>query len=200
MCGIWGFMGGKFLDYVTIDEIIRLAGTRGPHAHGAIWYDGKTWAENKMLGPVENNITYFQGLTVRGMLGHCRLATSGDIYNFNGIQPFMYKKFAFAHNGNFYNADQFRTPKETTASDSMILGRVIHNQRLKSILKSEYLNTPYVIVLMTKFGFITVRDWLPLYFKNDKQRGTVYICSREFEGSEITVNQKITEFKYERVA
>lgn len=201
MNGLWGYVSKGKLNKNIIRHIISLASTRGPHAHGAVWFDKSTeWVQSKILGPVDSFIDDYISLKAQVMLGHTRLATSGDVYDITSIQPFIFGKRAFAHNGNFYNAPEFRTMETIHKSDSYILGKIICEDSINPIVfRLGILNTPYVIIVMTLLGFTIVRDWLPLFIFKDKKNKSIYFCSREFEGANLIDNKKVVEVAYEGI-
>jgi glutamine phosphoribosylpyrophosphate amidotransferase len=98
MCGIFGYVGK--VPEVMLMELALLAESRGPHAFGLLyWKDGLHIC--KETGKIGNKLAHLQtAVGAAWMIGHCRLATSGNQADVNDTQPLLVDGQAIAHNGN----------------------------------------------------------------------------------------------------
>jgi asparagine synthase (glutamine-hydrolysing) len=97
------------------------------------------------------------------MIDYYRLAIN-DLTE-NGMQPFITDKSIFACNGEIYNHKQFRTGKEKTTSDCIVVMDMIEKSGIKTTLKN--INGDYAFVYSDGSRIIVARDPLgvrPLFY------------------------------------
>lgn len=82
MCGVFGFVGtdGEHVNLKTLAKIARVTETRGRHAFGFAWVDGKGRIKSyKQTGRVSDHLSLLDmAHDARMLIGHCRYATQGD--------------------------------------------------------------------------------------------------------------------------
>ena len=97
------------------------------------------------------------------MIDYYRLAIN-DLTE-NGMQPFITDKSIFACNGEIYNHKQFRTGKEKTTSDCIVVMDMIEKSGIKTTLKN--INGDYAFVYSDGSRIIVARDPLgvrPMFY------------------------------------
>lgn len=99
MCGLFAFTGPAAPDPAVLVAAATAAASRGPHGYG--------WATqpDRMLhyGPDLLDPAELATVTQPRIIGHCRLATSGDYRDRAGLQPAHARGHFLAHNGTIRN-------------------------------------------------------------------------------------------------
>lgn len=182
MCGLWGF-NNSYNSKININiakDIILKADERGGHSFGI--YGIKHNNDElifKSNGRVDNNIDSILDLirNCKYVIGHSRLATSGDISLFNS-QPIFTRDGAIVHNGNVIDYKQIYsqfnyTPITDNDSEAMIL-------KLKNELD---ITDPHAFLFIKKYEYVSEllvnNNGLPLFKKT--HNNIDYFCSKNFE-------------------
>jgi len=82
MCGVFGFVssGEGRLNLAALKRIARVTESRGPHAFGFAWIDGRGRLHCfKQTGRITDSLALLgMAAGARMLIGHCRYATHGD--------------------------------------------------------------------------------------------------------------------------
>lgn len=162
MCGIFAYFGPGQPDRDLYNDVVRLAGRRGPHSHG--WWSPETGLYHAP-GPLREAPQDVYG----GIIGHSRLSTLGD-FGIEGAQPVMTKgSDVLVHNGNAYN---WMDLDATAPTDSYALGTVYSQNRDAGMDPTGALQDvvdradqqAFALVILDRHGsLIGARRKLPLY-------------------------------------
>jgi len=187
MCGLFGFVGTK-PNPATIVELMGLAARRGPDSYGFAWNYGNGTLLDCMHQASPFNGMYPANLGVaKGIIGHCRLATSGGV---GTVQPLACGAGFVAHNGNIYNAEELADKiqvKPKTPCDSEILGLLVNEgkgplgKRLERAAGKRVPKSPLAALALWPSGLAAIADGLPIEMA-ERPEG-VYLCSQPFAGS-----------------
>lgn len=182
MCGLFGFEGER-PDRGRLALVARLASRRGPHAMGVAW-------EQAGLGVKVERMIAPDGIALARMLarvedspriiGHYRLATSGDWREPGNNQPIQVAGVAVAHNGNIpeWRERAVGIPMSTECDSELIAHwisdprkRLQHqlNQAMKRV------RAPHAVLALRAGELASSHEALPLYFWHCPEG--VYFCS-----------------------
>lgn len=188
MCGLFGFKG-KYPDMKLLKHIGFLASTRGGHSFGFVWKEGNKLSGNWQEGSLENHLGSLNRFkNYKGpIVGHCRLATTGNYADTKSSQPLIYKNLVIAHNGNVYNWKEiFKAYKWRSRfnidSEAFIPSLLYNNLDIFRSLE-EIQDSPMALSVLTERRLILVSRGQPLYLK-EETNDNIYYCSRRFEGAE----------------
>ena len=142
MCGLFAFAGESgALDKGLLAAAALQAMKRGPHGWGLRWHvpgegPGAGWFERRSREKLAVEVVEEIPDAADVVLGHCRLATSGDLNNLLGYQPLTAgppeNPTSILHNGNVreyrWLADSIGLKRETD-SDSEVIALLIERVR-----------------------------------------------------------------------
>lgn len=204
MCGLFGFIGTG-PNKEALKEIALKSMTRGQDSFSIVWSESCR-EFNRIVDHPDNLSEQFRQLASKSyvvIIGHARLATGSPTENLadEGLQPFIGKRFAVAHNGVVYNYDDLRREYKIrksslkSDSDSEIIVRIIEKltnpkQGPQYIRPDHFLDAVEAVdqksalaligaIRRSVYGnadLIVARRGQPLYFEGDAARGT-YFCS-----------------------
>lgn len=127
MCGLWGFIGDE-PDPRLLEDVIRAAATRGPHAWGVARAAGWGMERIVSVGALADEVTAAVALCAESpwFVGHSRLATSGYASRSReeDVQPLVAGRTALAHNGTVRNAADFGVDLTTTNDSEALAQRI----------------------------------------------------------------------------
>lgn len=138
MCGLFAFAGEPgALDKGMLADVALQALKRGPHGWGIRWHvPGRGWSERRSRERLVVEVVDEVPGDADVVLGHCRLATSGDLNNLGGYQPITVgpegAETSILHNGN---VREYRWVAEAmglerkTDSDSEVLALLVERVR-----------------------------------------------------------------------
>ena len=180
MCGIFGFIGKSSPDVDRLRLIARLAGTRGPHTWGQAWLDHGLLSCRRY----EGNLDPARVVSAKVLIGHARLATSGDL-SLGNAQPISSPEIAIAHNGNIYNHQAIfdlygYSPK--TANDSEAILAILLRSSPGEILELVDPRSPLAVLAIVRGTLVAVRRGHPLWVGRFREGN--YFCSRKFPQAE----------------
>lgn len=180
MCGLFAYIG-RSPNITKLREIAIKAGQRGPHSCGWVWYDD-AWMRhvNRYMGNTGVNVDKLP--QSRLIIGHSRLATSGDYKSLDEAQPLVESKISLAHNG-VVRINGGRIPKCTTSNDSEVLLRIAAGyepiaEGVWMVFRRLAANTPCVMIATDGEHLVAIRHALPLFMEEDRHGS--YLCSLHF--------------------
>lgn len=190
MCGLFGFVStGGFADGKFVDHLADRAAERGPDGWGISWSaDGENFcdyaADGKYCGGADKVVA-----VARVVVGHCRLATSGD----RAIrQPVACGKGRIAHNGNVANYRDLAAGLPAKMDlDSEVLGLLIDAgagalaARVESALARAQPPSPSAVVAAWPRAVAVAETGQPLFLLT-REEG-VYFCSVDPGGGDRLV-------------
>lgn len=97
MCGLFGFVGHR-PDPVLLALAAQEAAARGPHGWGVAWANGRGLEVRRNVGALGKPVP-LELLESALVVGHARMATSGDRHDVEQYQPIVVGDVALAHNG-----------------------------------------------------------------------------------------------------
>jgi glucosamine--fructose-6-phosphate aminotransferase (isomerizing) len=168
-------------------RIARVTETRGSHAWGMAWIDGRGIMKSfKQTGPVTDSLALLRmAADARVLIGHCRYATQGNPENNLNNHPHPCDGGWIVHNGMIPNYDQLlrkHTLHPNSDCDSEVLGLLIEQfggsiaERMTSAVGCVRPHQPLVVLGLWKPGrLLAVRRGNPLSIGETK-RGT-YLAS-----------------------
>jgi glucosamine--fructose-6-phosphate aminotransferase (isomerizing) len=204
MCGVFGFASnGEKANVETLKRLARVTMTRGPHAWGMAWLDGKGRLKMfKQSGRIVDHLGILSmARDARFLIGHCRFATHGDpSYNINN-HPHPADGGWVVHNGVVSDHLEVKARLGLTAvsqCDSEVLCRLIEwtdgdlaERCVEAVLSVK--KAPLVMLGLWKPGrLVAVRQGNPLHLGDTG--GAFYLASLA-EG----VPGKVREVKDETV-
>ena len=178
MCGLFAFTGPADPDPALLTAAATAAAARGPHGHGWSTTDTVLHA----LGTL--NIDAIAALRGPRILGHARLATTGDYRDPTALQPIRVAGHQLAHNGTLRN---YRDVLPDYGSDTVALAHVYAQLREQSHSPADALTTAMkmfdtpawaLLVLDADGTLLGWRHQLPLW-RAEAPTG-VYFASRTF--------------------
>lgn len=192
MCGIFGYEGAGPVDVPTLERVAGLAARRGPHGCGIAWSQGRHYLRRaRWVEPwtqvAREALLLLAPDAPTSVIGHCRLATSGDRRDVASTHPIAIGPGYIVHNGNVAN-HRARAASEgvdlATDCDSELLGRWVerapNRKRLAARVASAIGNlepaAPFVLLALWPGELAAARRGLPLYSFEDG-RGGRYFCS-----------------------
>lgn len=193
MCGLFGYIGTR-LDIGLVNALAELAETRGPHAYGFAWRDGRGHLQSfKAPG----RITAQRGnllklLDAPAFIGHCRLSTSGPATDNRNNQPLVMgdgaAALALAHNGNVYAYRQIYdlhgyVPKTENDSEALLLATFCAFGTLPERAQQGWQTCgaaqQQAALILSAEGLVAFRVYQPLFVKTTSTG--VYLCSRQID-------------------
>lgn len=186
MCGLFGFEG-KALDLGALALVAELAARRGPHGCGIAWEEdsGRVSAIRWTVPWAKAQREAISQLTpkTRRVIGHCRLATSGDRLDAGSTHPIVCDEGALVHNGNVpdHRARASAAGIElVTECDSELLGRWVErgagalSARVRAAA-AQLGAEPFAVLALWPGELAVARHGLPLY--EWRTPGGRYFCS-----------------------
>ncbi|MBA9005971.1 class II glutamine amidotransferase [Thermomonospora cellulosilytica] len=178
MCGIFAYLGPARPDPDLLEAAATAAASRGPHGHG--WATSASTTRHE-FGPLPPAAV--RDLTDRAVIGHARLATTGDYRDRTGLQPVAAGGHWLAHNGTVRN---WRTLTPDAASDSVALAELYaHHRRqldgphaLRAALADADTAAWALLVLDVDGSLVVWRRGLPLW--QHRHPTGLYLASRRF--------------------
>lgn len=132
MCGVFGFVSydGKGPSIGQLQKIAIATMSRGPHAFGFSWIDGKGRLHSfKQSGRIVDNIgLLIMAEDARYLIGHCRYATHGTPENNLNNHPHPVDGGWLVHNGVVRNYERIIERNDffpVSECDSEVLGLLI---------------------------------------------------------------------------
>ncbi|MFC1959147.1 hypothetical protein ACFLYO_00400 [Chloroflexota bacterium] len=194
MCGVFAYNGPEPVDLRWIQQVAKLAGYRGPYSFGFAWRGlDESWQVYKQVGALDENLDTLERVVgAVQVIGHARLATSGDFRQLENNQPLIKDDVAIAHNGNVYNWQALArmygfTPE--TANDSEALLHLIDGDVSASKVEQTIAQidacSPNSLLVAGTDCIIAYRDRHPLYVKWADDGIGVYLCSRQIDGGRL---------------
>ncbi len=193
MCGLFGF-DGTAPDRAALELVAELASRRGPHAGGFAWEAGGAIAVERRAEPWSKWAAQLwprAGAAPR-IVGHFRLATSGDWRRAEDAQPVTAGDLALAHNGN---VERWRERAAadghelTTNCDSELVARWMAADtgpladRLANA--AARLRAKHVLLAVRPGEVASVRQGLPLFVWR-RPEGVYYCSVRPAPEAELT--------------
>lgn len=185
MCGIFGYMqvegANKKINGLNLIRELAYASTiRGTHATGFAWVSQSKGVEIEKKGVSAWEFNYdVLPKEEKVMIGHTRYLTRGSAKHNPNNHPFYgkaKKRFAFTHNGSFYNdyelMDEYDLPDTDIETDSYVAVQLIEKfgklstKTLKKVAESIYGHLNFAILDETGKIYIV---------KGDKPLALVYI-------------------------
>lgn len=183
MCGLFGFVGDRPNKKLLI-AAARGASNRGQDACGWAWKNGSGIERIRHLGPLDRHLADLPEASC--LIGHVRLATSGDRKDINQAQPLIERDIAFAHNGIVRTQNFPEIPYEEGSLDSEVIFKALMANPLtvKNLLAvTERIGSVYAILLMTpRVGIVPLRFGNPLYILQ-RREGRYYSSQRFHEAA-----------------
>lgn len=196
MCGIFGAIG-KHIDVEILQEIAFEARKRGPQAYGISWLSNDSICQQKSANAI-NPKKAFQGIQTTGIIGNCRLSTSGTYKDIANNQPIVLDDLAISHNGNVKSylqiADQLGVELHTKC-DSEIICHLISRFGMKKTLEKLKKEMPMALLLLQDNKITAFRKGQPLYVYHTGD--CFYFCSRRFKAAEMMEEGKVIVFDAE---
>lgn len=214
MCGLFAALGAAPRDQYL--AAVEAAGARGPHAWGIAYTPEPDGADDwgaraypvvshHQAGPITDALP--QALSRLAwaaggpLVGHTRLATSGDYRVLRDAQPLSSPthRLAVAHNGNVYNADALMdalgwVPRTANDSEAVLAG-LDHDwdgdpctaaQSLADALNRVDASSPAACLAVTGTGLLLVaRRGQPLWRLDGE--GWLLVASRPFDPACVQV-------------
>lgn len=184
MCGLFAYIG-RSSNLTKLRELATKAGQRGPHSCGWVWYDGLGGRYiSRFIGSSAMNAGKVPASNL--IIGHSRLATSGNYNALDEVQPLVEENFVLAHNG-VVKINGGRIPRCTTANDSEILLRIMVESggdlawRVGGAFNRLADGTPCAMLATDGKSIAAVKRTLPLFVKEEKHGA--YFCSVLFDGA-----------------
>lgn len=184
MCGIFGAIG-KHIDKGILQELAAEARKRGPHAYGISMLTNDSICTQKSENEI-NPQKAFADIETTGIIGNCRLSTSGTYKDIANNQPMVLNDLAISHNGNVKSylqiADELGV-QLSTQCDSEIICHLISRFGVKETLKKLKKEMPMALLLLQNNKITAFRKGQPLYVYHTG--GGFYFCSRKFRAAEM---------------
>jgi glutamine phosphoribosylpyrophosphate amidotransferase len=169
MCGVFGFDGSTAPDADRLRVVASAAARRGPHACGVSWVENGALRLDRKIGPWAANgaALLAQCAGAHRMVGHFRLATTGDWRNVANNQPLVCGAVAVAHNGNIpgWQAIAARLGIQLrTSCDSELVAHALERHFDAASLASVTVSAlPHAILAVRADAFLATRRGLPLF-------------------------------------
>ena len=208
MCGLFGFIGLR-PNVDVLREASLLAARRGPQSCGWVTARHGALGARRYTLPMWDMV---EGLEAGGLvLGHCRLATSGDYDSIKDTQPLLLSDrqpdarmvfgeeevlgVAMCHNGSV-DVDRLNPKGMDSGCDTEALLRRASGgtaDALGNALLDLGNEVPYAILMTDGEKVLAACRGLPLYV--DKRPGGVYFCSLPLTSSSVRLGEgKVEEF------
>lgn len=179
MCGIWGFNSNGKVDLTIVQEIIEKADERGGHSFGVfgLKQNGDQFCY-KAQG--RSDVSFLVDLVkdAKVVIGHSRLATSGDHSIFNS-QPIVTLDGVLVHNGNIPFSEliyKLYDYHPVTNNDSEALIPMILDDQDVIEIDGAFL---FLKIDYTSYELIKYNSGLPLY--ETELNEVTYYCSKKWE-------------------
>lgn len=195
MCGIFGAVGNN-IDHSILQQIASEALRRGPQAYGIAYLKGNELFHEAYPHAIKPKTAFRNvGADCSGIIGNCRLATSGSFREEKNNQPMILSEIAVSHNGNVRNylqiADEIGAELETDC-DSEIICHLIAGYGVEESLRRLSAEAPMALLILQNNKIYAYRKGQPLY--EQCIEGCHYFCSRPF-GKAVKVKEgKLFEF------
>ena len=191
MCGVFGFVSydGKGPAVGTLQKIATATMSRGPHAFGFAWIDGRNRLHCfKQSGKIVDSIGLLQlAHDARFLIGHCRYATHGTPSNNLNNHPHPADGGWIVHNGVIRDYERICQRNDffpVSECDSEVLGLLIEEadgslaERVKTAVL-EAMDSPLAMLgLWSRPGrMIAVRAGNPLHVGRVKGGERYYLGS-----------------------
>jgi glucosamine 6-phosphate synthetase-like amidotransferase/phosphosugar isomerase protein len=178
MCGVWGFDNRGTLDLTVVKEIIERADERGGHSYGifGLKQNGDQFCY-KSHGRSNSDLILNLVKDARVVIGHSRLATSGDLNLFNS-QPIVTTDGVLVHNGNIPMSDLIYERygyRPSTNNDSEALIPMILNKESIDNIEGAFL---FLKIDYTSHELIKYNSGLPLF--EEQIKDVTYYCSKKW--------------------
>ena len=191
MCGVFGFVSydGKGPHLGRLQRIARVTMTRGAHAFGFAWLDGRGRLHSfKQTGRIVDALGLLaMAADARLLIGHCRYATHGDAGNNLNNHPHPADGGWIVHNGVVREYDRIVQRNDfvpVSECDSEVLGLLIEAgdgtlaQRCRAAAREACEGPLAMLGLWSRPGrLVAVRAGNPLHV------GTVGKGARHYLGS-----------------
>jgi glucosamine 6-phosphate synthetase-like amidotransferase/phosphosugar isomerase protein len=192
MCGIFGYVAKESepVDLSILRRIAAITETRGPHAWGLAWVDGRGRMHNyKQQGRIVNALGLLaMAKGARMLIGHCRWATHGDPKNNLNNHPHDGGDAWVVHNGvigHYQSIAERHDLAMRTDCDSEVLGLMLQKFGGKPMVRARRAceeamgASPFATMMLWPDRLIAAKaNGQPLHV--GETRGAYYIASLGF--------------------
>lgn len=164
------------------------AARRGPHAFG--------WVSDRGIQRKAGNLADFalEIPEADWLIGHARLATSGDYRDLRNNQPIQSHGISLVHNGNVYAYreiyQQFGFVPETENDSEALIALYLHDPNWQQAILAVAQSSPLAAILRTPHTTYVLRAGHPLYKAEIDH--CLYVCSRPFHPGCVPVDYGVT--------
>lgn len=191
MCGVFGFVSfdGKGPAMGQLQEIAEATMSRGPHAFGFAWIDGRGRLHSfKQCGRIVDSIGLLQlAEDARMLIGHCRFATHGKPEDNVNNHPHPVDGGWLVHNGVIRGYERIVAERNlfpTTQCDSEVLGLLIEeakgtmSERCRAAVREAWDGPMVMLGLWSRPNrLVAFRDGNPLHIGKVKNGKRYYFAS-----------------------